>query len=649
MGRTIGIDLGTTNSCMAIYEGGNPVVIQTGEGPRIMPSVVAFTPGGDRLVGIVAKRQAITNPTDTISSIKRLIGRKYDELSSETFNVSYDIVPNESGDVVVRVRGREYTPEEISAMILQKMKLRAEEFLGEPVTDVVVTVPAYFNEVQRKATKAACTIAGLNVRRVLNEPTAAALAFTDAVERKKIAVFDFGGGTFDISVLQVVNGIFEVKATTGNTQLGGDDFDARLVDWIMGEFEREKGIDLREDPVAPQRVREAAERAKCELSTSLETSVNLPFITSCDEDPVHLELSITRGLLESLIGDLIEGTRPLCKQVLVDAGVTAEELDSIVLVGGSTRIPAVRALAEEIFQQEPVHSVNPDEVVAMGAAITASVLSGQRKDLVLLDVTSLTLGVETLGGVMAPIISRNSPIPIKRSRMFTTAVDNQAVVGIHVLQGERDIAENNRSLARFELVGITSAPRGVPRVEVSFSIDANGILLANAKDSITGRQQEMTVNPSGGLSPEQINSLRREAEHNADTDRERINLIQARNTADQVIYEADKVLTSSRGTVDTSSWNELNQALNALRKAREGTDRNEIARTSSRTASLLSSMRSTFDLLKATGGFEDPEEETPVMMVSDPEPDRDPVADTDGQMVLEDDSEVMGDPEIIEG
>jgi len=595
---------------MAIYEGGNPVVIQTGEGPRIMPSVVAFTPGGDRLVGIVAKRQAITNPSDTISSIKRLIGRKYDELSSETFNVSYDIVPNADGDAVVRVRDREYSPEEISAMILQQMKSRAEEFLGEPVTDVIVTVPAYFNEVQRKATKAACTIAGLNVKRVLNEPTAAALAFTDAVERRKIAIFDFGGGTFDISVLQVVNGIFEVKATTGNTQLGGDDFDARLVDWIMSEFEREKGIDLRDDPVAPQRVREAAERAKCELSTALETSINLPFITSSDEGPVHLELSVTRGLLESLIGELIESTRPLCQQVLQDAGLTAADLDSVVLVGGSTRIPSVRALAEEIFQQEPVHSVNPDEVVAMGAAITASVLDGQRKDLVLLDVTSLTLGVETLGGVMASIISRNSPIPIKRSRMFTTAVDNQSVVGIHVLQGERDIAENNRSLARFELVGINPSPRGVPRIEVSFSIDANGILLANARDSITGKQQEMTVNASGGLSPEEINSLRREAEQNADSDRERIKLIGARNTADQVIFEADKVLTSSRGTVDSDSWNELNTALGSLRKARDATDRSEIARATSRTASLLGSMRSAFDLLSSTGGFEE-DVETP--------------------------------------
>jgi molecular chaperone DnaK len=619
VGRTIGIDLGTTNSCMAIYEGGNAMVIQTGEGPRIMPSVVAFTPGGVRLVGIVAKRQAITNPKETISSIKRLMGRTYEELSSETFNVSYDIVPNEKGDAVVRVRNREYTPQEISAMILQQMKQRAEEFLGEPVTDVVVTVPAYFNEVQRKATKAACTIAGLNVKRVLNEPTAAALAFTDAVERKKIAVYDFGGGTFDISILQVVNGIFEVKATTGNTQLGGDDFDARLVSWIVNEFKREKGIDLMEDPVAPQRVREAAERAKCELSSALETSINLPFITSSDEGPVHLEMSLTRGLLESLIGDLIESTRPLCAQVLVDAGMTSADLDAVVLVGGSTRIPAIRILVEEIFQQEPVHSVNPDEVVAVGAAITASILSGQRKDLVLLDVTSLTLGVETLGGIMAPIIGRNSPIPIKRSRMFTTAVDNQAVVGIHVLQGERDIAEKNRSLARFELMGITPAPRGVPRIEVSFSIDANGILLANAKDAVTGRQQEMTVNPSGGLSAEEISNLKREAEHNAEADRDRLSLIEARNTADQIIYEADKILGLSRSTVDSASWGELSEALASLRTFREGSDKNEIARATGRTASLMGSLRSAYELISSVGHVDRDEDEevAPRVMIVD--------------------------------
>lgn len=598
MGCTIGIDLGTTNSCMSISEGGNAIVIQTGEGPRVMPSVVAFTPAGDRLVGIVAKRQAITNPKETITSVKRLMGRKYDELSKGIFNVSYDIIPNDKGDAVVRIGdGRTFTPQEISSMILQKMKYRAEEYLGEEVTDVVVTVPAHFNEVQRKATKDACTIAGLNVKRVLNEPTAAALAFTDAVERRKIAVFDFGGGTFDISVLQVVNGIFEVKATTGNTQLGGDDFDALLVEWIMKEFQRDKGINLRDDPVAPQRVREAAERAKCELSASLETSINLPFIASSDQGPVHLEMVITRSLFEGLIKDLIESTRPLCEQVLKDAGLTHEDLETVVLVGGSTRIPMLRTLVEEAFQQEPVHSVNPDEVVAMGAAIAGSVVSGQRKDLVLLDVTSLTLGVETLGGVMAPIIVKNSPLPIKRSKMFTTAVDNQQVVGIHVLQGERELTEDNRSLARFELVGIRPAPRGVPRIEVAFSIDANGILFVNAKDAVTGKHQELKVNPSGGLSDDEVRQLIRDARQYKDADRDRIKLIEERNIADQLIYEASKLLNTGKDKLDGDSQIELKSALDELRTARDNSDLASIERAKKDLVMVLHTARNILNML----------------------------------------------------
>ncbi len=583
---------------MSISEGGNAIVIQTGEGPRVMPSVVAFTPAGDRLVGIVAKRQAITNPKETITSVKRLMGRKYDELSKGIFNVSYDIIPNDKGDAVVRIGdGRTFTPQEISSMILQKMKYRAEEYLGEEVTDVVVTVPAHFNEVQRKATKDACTIAGLNVKRVLNEPTAAALAFTDAVERRKIAVFDFGGGTFDISVLQVVNGIFEVKATTGNTQLGGDDFDALLVEWIMKEFQRDKGINLRDDPVAPQRVREAAERAKCELSASLETSINLPFIASSDQGPVHLEMVITRSLFEGLIKDLIESTRPLCEQVLKDAGLTHEDLETVVLVGGSTRIPMLRTLVEEAFQQEPVHSVNPDEVVAMGAAIAGSVVSGQRKDLVLLDVTSLTLGVETLGGVMAPIIVKNSPLPIKRSKMFTTAVDNQQVVGIHVLQGERELTEDNRSLARFELVGIRPAPRGVPRIEVAFSIDANGILFVNAKDAVTGKHQELKVNPSGGLSDDEVRQLIRDARQYKDADRDRIKLIEERNIADQLIYEASKLLNTGKDKLDGDSQIELKSALDELRTARDNSDLASIERAKKDLVMVLHTARNILNML----------------------------------------------------
>jgi len=598
LGCTIGIDLGTTNSCMSISEGGNAIVIQTGEGPRVMPSVVAFTPAGDRLVGIVAKRQAITNPKETITSVKRLMGRKYDELSEGIFNVSYDIIPNEKGDAVVRIGdARTFTPQEISSMILQKMKYRAEEYLGEEVTDVVVTVPAHFNEVQRKATKDACTISGLNVKRVLNEPTAAALAFTDAVERRKIAVFDFGGGTFDISVLQVVNGIFEVKATTGNTQLGGDDFDALLVEWIMKEFQRDNGIDLRDDPVAPQRVREAAERAKCELSASLETSINLPFIASSDQGPVHLEMVITRSLFEGLIRDLVESTRPLCEQVLKDAGLSHEDLETVVLVGGSTRIPMLRTLVQEAFHQEPVHSVNPDEVVAMGAAIAGSVVSGQRKDLVLLDVTSLTLGVETLGGVMAPIIVKNSPLPIKRSKMFTTAVDNQQVVGIHVLQGERELTEDNRSLARFELVGIRPAPRGVPRIEVAFSIDANGILFVNAKDAVTGKHQELKVNPSGGLSDDDVRELIRDARQYKDADRDRTKLIEERNVADQLIYEASKLLNTSRDKLDGDSLLELKSALDELRTARDNPDLISIERAKKDLTMVLHTARNILNMM----------------------------------------------------
>jgi molecular chaperone DnaK len=587
LGRAVGIDLGTTNSCMAIAEGGEVIVIPSGEGQRVMPSVVAFTSKGERLVGLVAKRQAITNPRNTISSIKRLMGRKFEEVVAERLNVSYEIKANERGDASVKVFDRDYSPPEISAMILQRMKVRAEEFLGEPINEAVITVPAYFNEVQREATKAAGRIAGFEVKRVLNEPTAASLAFMEPTERKRLAVYDLGGGTFDISILQVVNGIFEVKATSGNTHLGGDDFDARIVDWILKEFKRANNIDLASDAVALQRIREAAERGKCELSSTLEASVNLPFIASDESGPKHLEMNLTRGLLESLIEDLVKMTREPCERALTDAGLKPEDIDHVLLVGGSTRIPMVRKMVEEIFKQKPAHSVNPDEVVGIGAAVEASVLTGQRKDLVLLDVTPLTLGVETLGGVMAPIVERNTPIPIKRSRMFTTAVDNQSVVSIHVLQGERELAEGDRSLGRFELVGVPPARRGTPRIEVSFEIDANGILSVSAKDAVTGRAQGMKVNPSGGLSEDEIHKLMQEAEANAELDKARMKLVEARNASDQVIYDAGKLLELAKKQLEKESWEELENSLVSLRMARDGTDRVRISKETSKVTELV--------------------------------------------------------------
>ncbi len=572
MGRTIGIDLGTTNSCIAFSDGGLPTVIQSKSGSRVMPSVVAFSAKGERLVGLVARRQAITNPRNTVNSIKRLMGRRYAEVASHVNDVSYEIVENSNGDAAVRIMDRVYTPPEISAIILQQLKNTAEEFLGEEVTDAVITVPAYFNEVQRQATKAAGRIAGFKVRRVLNEPTAAALAFIEPEGKKKLVVYDFGGGTFDVSVLQVLNGVFEVKATLGDTSLGGDDLDTKLVQWIMSEFKSETGIDLSTDNIAPQRVREAAERAKCELSMTQETDINLPFIATGESGPVHLEITITRKLFEELAGELIRKTIPLCRDAVEDAGMKIKELDHVVLVGGSTRIPLVQKLVEEFFGMKPAQSVNPDEVVALGAAIESSVLSGQRKDLVLIDVTPLTLGVETLGGVLAPIIRRNSPIPTRNSRIFTTASDNQSVVGVHVVQGEREVIDGNRSLGTFELRGIAAAKRGEPRIEVVFEIDASGILNVSARDTTTGQEQSIKVNPSGGLSSSEIERLRREARANADADKIRIKFVGLRNEADEVIYRASRTLKIAREELDKGSWEELDGETKKLKVLRDGDD-----------------------------------------------------------------------------
>ncbi len=575
MAKVIGIDLGTTNSVVAVIEAGEPTVLENSEGSRLTPSVVAITKGGERLVGQVAKRQAVTNPENTIFSIKRLMGRKYDdpEVQRTLKSVPYKITRAANGDARVKLAGREYSPPEISAMILQKLKLDAEAKLGEKITQAVITVPAYFNDAQRQATKDAGTIAGLDVLRIINEPTAASLAYgLDKKKDETIAVYDLGGGTFDISILQLGEGVFEVKATNGDTHLGGDDFDQRIIDWLADEFRREQGIDLRKDRMALQRLKEAAEKAKIELSSTQQTEINLPFISADASGPKHLVMTLTRARLEQLVGDLIERTRGPVMKALEDAGIKASDVNEVVLVGGQTRMPAVIDLVRKIFGKEPHKGVNPDEVVAIGAAIQAGVLKGEVKDVLLLDVTPLSLGVETLGGVMTRLIERNTTIPTRKSELFSTAEDNQPAVEIHVLQGERELARDNKSLGRFRLEGIAPAPRGVPQIEVTFDIDANGILNVTARDKATGREQKITITASSGLSKEEVERMVREAELHAQEDRQRKEEIETRNRADSLAYQAERTLKDVGEKLSPGLRTEVEDKVKAVRDALASND-----------------------------------------------------------------------------
>ena len=574
MGKIIGIDLGTTNSCVSVLEGGEPIVIQSSEGGRTTPSIVGFTSKGERIVGAPAKNQMITNPENTIFSIKRFMGRRFSEVSNEMKLVPYRIT-EQGDDVRIDIEGKKYSPQEVSAFVLQKMKQTAEDYLGESVTEAVITVPAYFNDAQRQATKDAGKIAGLEVKRIINEPTAASLAFgfnKDSKKDKVIAVYDLGGGTFDVSILELGDGVFEVKATNGDTHLGGDDFDRRVMEWLIDEFKKDTGIDLGKDRMALQRLREAAEKAKIELSSMQSTEVNLPFITADQNGPKHLQKSLTRAKFEQMVSDLLERSKEPCKKALSDAGLSADQIDEVILVGGSTRIPAVQQIVKELFKKEPNKGVNPDEAVAVGAAIQGGILGGDVKDVLLLDVTPLSLGIETLGGVMTKLITRNTTIPTRKSQIFSTAADGQTAVSIQVLQGEREMASQNRVLGRFDLVGIPPAPRGVPQIEVTFDIDANGIVHVSAKDLGTGKEQKIRIESSSGLSDQEIDRMVKEAELHAEEDKKEREKAEVRNEADSMVYSTEKNIKDLGDKVNAEDKAKAEEAIAALRRALESGD-----------------------------------------------------------------------------